>query len=44
MSSLTITLPDGSQKSVPEGSRPLDVAQAISPRLANDAIVARGER
>ncbi len=41
MSSITITLPDGSQKSMPEGSRPLDVAQAISPRLANDALVAR---
>ena len=41
MSSFTITLPDGSQKSTPEGSRPIDVAQSISPRLANDAIVAR---
>jgi threonyl-tRNA synthetase len=41
MSSLTITLPDGSQQSVPDGARPLDVAQSISPRLANDAIVAR---
>ncbi len=41
MSSITVTLPDGSQKSMPEGSRPLDVAQAISPRLANDALVAR---
>jgi len=39
--SLTITLPDGSQKSVPPGSRPMDVAQSISPRLADDAIVAR---
>src|SRR5437660_1181418 len=41
MSSLTITLPDGSHKSWPDGTRPIDVAQAISPRLANDAIVAR---
>ena len=41
MSSITVTLPDGSQKSMPEGSRPLDVAQAISPRLANEALVAR---
>jgi threonyl-tRNA synthetase len=41
MSSLTITLPDGSQQSVSDGARPLDVAQSISPRLANDAIVAR---
>src|SRR5579864_6180247 len=31
--SLTITLPDGSQKSVAPGSRPLDVAKSISPRL-----------
>lgn len=41
MSSLTITLPDGSQQSVPEGTRPLDVATSISPRLAADAVVAR---
>ncbi len=41
MSSLTVTLPDGSQQSVPQGTRPLDVAKTISPRLANDAIVAR---
>ena len=41
MSSLTITLPNGSQQSVPDGARPIDVAQSISPRLANDAIVAR---
>ncbi|HEY3455279.1 MAG TPA: TGS domain-containing protein [Bryobacteraceae bacterium] len=41
MSSLTITLPDGSQQSISAGARPIDVAQAISPRLANDAIVAR---
>jgi threonyl-tRNA synthetase len=39
--SLTITLPDGSQKSVPEGSSPLDVAKSIGPRLADDAVVAR---
>ena len=41
MSSIVITLPDGSQKSVPTGSRPLDVAKAISQRLADDAIVAK---
>jgi threonyl-tRNA synthetase len=40
MSSFTITLPDGSQQSVPAGTRPIDVAKAISPRLAADAIVA----
>src|ERR1051326_4677391 len=39
--SLTITLPDGSQKTVPSGSAPLDVAKSISPRLADDAVVAR---
>ena len=41
MSSLTITLPDGSQQSVSAGTRPLDIARSISPRLAADAIVAR---
>ncbi|MBZ2176721.1 MAG: threonine--tRNA ligase [Acidobacteriota bacterium] len=41
MSSIVITLPDGSQKSLPAGSRPLDVALAISPRLADDAIAAK---
>jgi len=41
MSVFTITLPDGSHQSVPQGTRPLDVAKSISPRLANDAIVAR---
>src|SRR5579863_9594047 len=39
--SLTITLPDGSQKSVPEGSSPMDIAKSIGPRLADDAVVAR---
>src|ERR1700730_3785067 len=41
MNTLTVTLPDGSQKTLPSGTRPLDVAQSISPRLAADAIVAR---
>jgi threonyl-tRNA synthetase len=41
MSQLQITLPDGSVRSVPEGTRPVDVARDISPRLADDAIVAR---
>ena len=41
MSSFTITLPDGSQQTVPAGAKPIDVAKAISPRLAGDAIVAR---
>jgi threonyl-tRNA synthetase len=39
--SFNITLPDGSQKSVPTGTTPLDIARQISERLANDAIVAR---
>jgi threonyl-tRNA synthetase len=41
MSSLIITLPDGSQQSVAPGTRPLDIAQSISPRLAGAALVAR---
>ncbi len=41
MSSITITLPDGSQQSVPAGTKPLDIAGSISRRLAQEAIVAR---
>ncbi len=41
MSSITITLPDGSSQSVEAGTRPIDIARAISPRLADDAVVAR---
>jgi threonyl-tRNA synthetase len=41
MSSIQITLPDGSQQSVKAGSRPIDIARAISPRLADAAIVAK---
>src|SRR5205814_5989686 len=41
MSSINITLPDGSTQPVPAGSRPIDVAKSISPRLADAAIVAR---
>ncbi|HYK61362.1 MAG TPA: threonine--tRNA ligase [Bryobacteraceae bacterium] len=41
MSSLQVTLPDGSVQSVPQGARPIDIARSISPRLADDAIVAR---
>jgi threonyl-tRNA synthetase len=40
MESIRVTLPDGSEKSVPQGSRPLDVAESISPRLAKAALVA----
>ena len=41
MSSFVITLPDGSQQTVAAGTKPLDVARSISPRLADAAIVAR---
>jgi threonyl-tRNA synthetase len=41
MSSIQITLPDGSVQPAPAGSRPIDIARSISPRLADDAIVAR---
>jgi threonyl-tRNA synthetase len=41
MSNIEITLPDGSTKSVPAGTPPLDIAKSISPRLADAAIVAR---
>jgi threonyl-tRNA synthetase len=41
MENLQVTLPDGSIRSVPAGTRPLDVARSISNRLADDAIVAR---
>ena len=41
MSSIHVTLPDGSAKEVPSGSSPFDVAKSISPRLADAAIVAK---
>src|SRR5260370_26770774 len=41
MSSIIITLPDGSSQQVPQGASPLDIAKSISPRLADDAVVAR---
>src|SRR5277367_1378006 len=41
MSGITITLPDGSQQNLPGGITPLDVAQSISPRLADAALVAK---
>jgi len=41
MSPISITLPDGSIQPYPVGSKPIDIARAISPRLADDAIVAR---
>src|SRR5690349_18264103 len=39
--SLEISLPDGSKQPVPPGTRPIDIAQSISPRLADAAIVAK---
>jgi threonyl-tRNA synthetase len=39
--SIQITLPDGSVQHLEAGAKPLDVARSISPRLADDAIVAR---
>src|ERR1700727_409382 len=41
MSNIEITLPDGSKQSVAAGTRPVDIAKSISPRLADAAIVAK---
>ena len=41
MSSVNITLPDGSIQSVSTGSRPIDIAKSIGSRLADAAVVAR---
>src|SRR6266566_2318310 len=41
MSSIQITLPDGSVQPVPPGARPIDIAQSIGTRLADAALVAR---
>jgi threonyl-tRNA synthetase len=41
MSTIEITLPDGSKQSVAEGTSPYDIAKSISPRLADAAIVAK---
>jgi threonyl-tRNA synthetase len=41
MSTITITLPDGSRQSHPAGVRPIDVARSLGQRLAEDAVVAR---
>src|SRR5579871_3331340 len=41
MSKIQVRLPDGSTQSVEPGTRPIDVARSISPRLADAAIVAR---
>src|SRR5579872_3758684 len=39
--SLQVTLPDGSVQQIPPGATPYDVAQGISPRLADAALVAK---
>ncbi|MGH3733660.1 MAG: threonine--tRNA ligase [Acidimicrobiales bacterium] len=41
MSEITVELPDGSSRSVDEGSTALDLALAIGKRLAQDALAAR---
>ena len=41
MSSIAITLPDGSVHPAPAGTRPIDVARSIGPKLAADAVVAK---
>jgi threonyl-tRNA synthetase len=41
MSNFQVTLPDGSVQSLPPGAAPIDVARSISPRLADDALVAK---
>jgi threonyl-tRNA synthetase len=38
MSQITVTLPDGSNRELPVGSRVRDVAESISPRLAKAAL------
>src|SRR5215470_10838216 len=38
MSQITVTLPDGTSRSVPEGTNVLGVAEGISPGLANAAL------
>src|SRR5712691_7205815 len=38
---LTLRLPDGSTKEVPEGTRPRDVAEKIGKRLAQAAVAAK---
>ena len=41
MSEITVELPDGSSRTLDEGSNSLDLAAAIGPRLAKDAVAAR---
>jgi len=41
MSTIVVTLPDGSSKPFEAGAKPLDIAKSISPRLADAAIAAK---
>ena len=41
VATIKVKLPDGSEKEVPTGTTPLDVAKSISPRLADAALVAK---
>ena len=41
MPEITVKLPDGSEKQVPEGATVLDVAAAIGPRLAQAALAGK---
>jgi threonyl-tRNA synthetase len=41
MSTVEVTLPDGSRQPVEAGTRPIDIARKISPRLADAAMVAK---
>ena len=41
MEPITVTLPDGSHKQVPAGTTPLEIAESISPWLAQAALVAQ---
>jgi threonyl-tRNA synthetase len=41
MDQIQVLLPDGSQKAFPRGTSPLEVARALGPRIAKDALVAK---
>ena len=43
MSDIHVKLPDGSVRDVPSGTTALDIAQSISPRLADAALVAKSD-
>jgi threonyl-tRNA synthetase len=43
MSDIHVTLPDGSVQTVPAGAKPIEIAQKISPRLADAALVAKAD-